>query len=64
MSDKFIRFAEVELRTGFCRAWIYHLIAKGEFPQPVKTGKRAVSFIEREVEAWIEDKIKNTPRHK
>ncbi len=27
MSDKFIRFAEVERRTGFCRAWIYHLIA-------------------------------------
>lgn len=64
MSDKFIRFAEVEHRTGFCRAWIYHLIAEGEFPRPVKTGKRAVSFIEREVDAWIEDKIKNTPRHK
>ncbi|EAA5869169.1 AlpA family phage regulatory protein, partial [Salmonella enterica subsp. enterica serovar Okatie] len=38
MSDKFIRFAEVERRTGFCRAWIYHLIAQGEFPRPIKTG--------------------------
>ncbi|MDM2737187.1 AlpA family transcriptional regulator [Citrobacter sp. Ct235] len=60
MSDKFIRVAEVEHRTGFRRAWIYRLIAQGEFPRPVKTGKRAVSFIEREVDAWIEDKI-NTP---
>ncbi|UTJ45795.1 AlpA family phage regulatory protein [Atlantibacter subterranea] len=63
MSDRFIRFAEVEHRTGFRRAWIYHLIAEGEFTRPVKTGKRAVSFIEREVDAW-EDKIKNTLRHK
>lgn len=51
MSDRFIRFAEVEHRTGFRRAWIYHLIAEGEFTRPVKTGKRAVSFIEREVDA-------------
>ncbi|MDN8600268.1 AlpA family phage regulatory protein [Citrobacter sp. S2-9] len=46
MSDKFIRFAEVEHRIGFCHAWIYHLIAQGEFPWTVNTGKRAVSFIE------------------
>lgn len=64
MPDKFIRFAEVEHRTGFCRAWIYHLIAEGEFTRPGKTGKRAVPFIERKVDAWIEDKIKNTPHHK
>ncbi|EBU2783630.1 AlpA family transcriptional regulator, partial [Salmonella enterica] len=56
MSDKFIRFAEVEHRTGFCRSWIYHLITQGEFPRPVKTGKQAVSFIEREVHIWIENK--------
>ncbi|EAA8321591.1 AlpA family transcriptional regulator [Salmonella enterica subsp. enterica serovar Oranienburg] len=64
MSDRFIRFAEVEHRTGFCRAWIYHLIAPGEFPRPVKMGKRAVSFIEREVDAWIENKINNKSSYK
>lgn len=64
MSDKFIRFAEVERRTGFCRAWIYHLIAQGEFPRPIKNGQRAVSFIERKVDAWIEGKINNTNSHK
>lgn len=64
MSDKFIRFAEVEHRTGFCRSWIYHLIAQGEFPRPVKTGKRAVSFIEREVDTWIENKINNKDSYK
>lgn len=64
MSDKFIRFAEVEHRTGFCRSWIYHLIEQGEFPRPVKTGKRAVSFIEREVDTWIENKINNKSSYK
>ncbi|EBS7636704.1 AlpA family phage regulatory protein [Salmonella enterica] len=64
MSDRFIRFAEVEHRTRFCRAWIYHLTVPGAFPRPVKTGKRAISFIEREVDAWIEDKINNTGSHR
>ncbi len=64
MSDRFIRFAEVEHRTGFCRVWIYHLIALEEFPRPVKTGKRAVSFVEREVDTWIERKINNKASYK
>ncbi len=55
MSDKFIRFAEVERRTGFCRAWIYHLIAQGEFPRPIKRATCRI-FIERKVDAWIEVK--------
>ncbi|EPT5087413.1 helix-turn-helix transcriptional regulator [Salmonella enterica subsp. enterica] len=39
------------------------MIAQGEFPRPVKTGKRAVSFVEREVDAWIENKISNSTSH-
>lgn len=57
MSEKLIRFPEVERRTGFCRSWIYKLIAKGEFPVFVKTGGRAVAFVESEVDAWVTAQI-------
>lgn len=56
MSEKLIRFAEVERRTGFSRAWLYKLINRGEFPRPRRTGARSVSFLESEINAWIQSK--------
>lgn len=29
-------------------------VARGDFPRPVKIGRRAVAWSEREVQAWIE----------
>ena len=57
MGERLIRFDEVMKRTGFCRAWIYKLKARGEFPRTVHTGRRCVAFIESEVDSWIENKI-------
>ena len=39
--------------TGFCRAWIYELMKRGDFPQARKIGIRAVGWDSLEVEAWI-----------
>lgn len=58
-----IRMREVLNRTGFCRAWIYHLIGQRRFPESVKTGERSVAFIESEIDEWIENLI-NTSRKK
>ncbi|RBP62495.1 AlpA family transcriptional regulator, partial [Brenneria salicis ATCC 15712 = DSM 30166] len=33
---RFIRLPEVLERTGFCKAWIYRLISRGQFPAPIK----------------------------
>ncbi|MGC7979920.1 helix-turn-helix transcriptional regulator, partial [Salmonella enterica] len=35
---RFIRLPEVINRTGYGKTWIYHLIKRGEFPEPIKTG--------------------------
>ncbi|ECC1758079.1 AlpA family phage regulatory protein, partial [Salmonella enterica subsp. arizonae] len=43
---KLIRLSEVIRRTGFGKTWIYTLIKTGRFPSQVKTGVRAVAFIE------------------
>ncbi|HHS7464922.1 TPA: helix-turn-helix transcriptional regulator [Salmonella enterica] len=54
---KLIRLSEVIRRTGFGKTWIYTLIQTGRFPSQVKTGVRAVAFIESEIEAWIDNAI-------
>lgn len=56
----FIRLPEVIKRTGFGKTWIYELIKAGRFPSQVKTGIRAVAFIESEIDEWIEATIRNS----
>lgn len=51
---RFIRLPEVLNRTGLCKAWIYRLISRNEFPAPVKLGERAIAFVESEIDEWIE----------
>lgn len=48
-----MRIKEVQQRTGYCRAWIYHLVKNADFPKPIKLGPRASGFIESEVDGWI-----------
>ena len=57
MNETLIRFAEVRRRTGFSKTWIYRLISEGRFPTPVRTGTRAVVFVESEIDAWIAARI-------
>ncbi|WP_168403166.1 helix-turn-helix transcriptional regulator [Erwinia amylovora] len=45
---KLIRLPEVMNRTGFGKTWIYKLIKAGHFPAQIKTGIRAIAFIESE----------------
>ncbi|EPH4736771.1 TPA: helix-turn-helix transcriptional regulator, partial [Escherichia coli] len=54
---------EVLHRTGYGKAWIYHLINQNRFPSPVKIGARSVAFIESEVDEWIQLTIENSRKH-
>jgi prophage regulatory protein len=56
---KLIRLPEALAKTGLTRTRAYVLIAKNQFPQPVKIvpGGRAMAFPESEVDAWIADRI-------
>lgn len=51
------RVQQVTAATGFTRAWIYKLMARGEFPQAHKIGTRAVGWDSAEVDAWIDAKM-------
>lgn len=58
-----IRLPEVIKRTGISRSSIYRLVNKNKFPAPVKISEKAIAFIEREVNDWIENLI-NSSRNK
>ncbi len=40
-------------RTGLGRSSVYALIAKGQFPAPIKLSARSVGFIASEIDDWI-----------
>jgi prophage regulatory protein len=54
---KLLRRPEVESKTGMRRSSLYDAIARGEFPPPVKIGKRASAWLEADIERWIADRI-------
>ena len=51
---RLLRSAEVEEICGFRRQWLYKLIRKNKFPEPVRIGARAVRWRSDEVRDWID----------
>ena len=56
-TTRLIRMPEVLSKTGYQKSWVYRLISENQFPKPIKLGRRAVAFIEIEVDEWILQKI-------
>jgi prophage regulatory protein len=56
---RILRLDEVEAKSGFKRAHIYALMKKGEFPQALRLGVRAVGWDSAEVDHWISERLKN-----
>jgi len=54
---RILRRDEVEAKTGFKRAHIYNLMKKGEFPQAMRIGVRAVGWDSVEIDQWIADRL-------
>lgn len=48
---------EVLRRVQRSKAWLYKQLSKNTFPRPVKIGTRAISFVESEVDLWIQKQI-------
>jgi prophage regulatory protein len=41
----------------FSRQWIAKLVARGEFPAPIKLGEQSVAFVESEVDEWLTRRV-------
>ena len=62
MVPRILRRQHVEAQTGLSRSNIYDLIAREEFPRPIKIGARAVGWIEKDIVDWINSKIEAAQR--
>ena len=57
MANRFLRFPEVSRITGMKRGLAYMLMARGEFPKPIKISERSSAWLESDIEAWQEARI-------
>lgn len=54
---RMLRLPIVAERTGLARSSIYRAMEEDGFPRPVRVGRRAVAWVESEVEAWLDRKL-------
>ena len=56
-SHRILRWPELKNTVGYSRTNIYYLMQKGDFPQAIKLGGRAIGWLESEVNEWINDRV-------
>ena len=54
--DRILRLPEVRRTTGMSRSAVYVMVSAGEFPKPVRIGRRAVGWRESDVQAWLDSR--------
>lgn len=63
MASNSLRLPEVSKRTGLCGGAIWAKTNPNNsrydpsFPKPIKIGKRAVAWLENEIDAWLDTRI-------
>ena len=54
MVPQIFRRRQLEERLGLTRSSIYKMMDDGEFPRPMKIGRRAVGWRADEIAQWLE----------
>ncbi len=57
MDKRIIRLRHVTELTGLSKSSIYLYISKGEFPKSISLGAKSVGWLEKDVIAWIDNKL-------
>ena len=60
-----LRLPAVIGRTGLSRSTIYQQMSIKQFPRSIKLGPRAVGWVEKEIDDWLERKVNlsRKPKH-
>ena len=56
---KFIRRNKVQHITGLSRSSIYAMVSDGTFPKQIKIGRRAVAWVEADIDDWMLSRVKS-----
>ena len=58
LPEQLLRITNVQARTGLSRASVWRLVRDATFPAPVRIGRRAVAWLDTEIDSWIADCVK------
>lgn len=53
-----LRLPMVMQITGLARSTIYKLISQNQFPVPIRLSKRAVAWLQSEIENWVSSRVR------
>ncbi len=53
-----LRLPMVMRITGLARSTIYKLIAQDQFPVPIRLSKRAVAWLQSEIDGWVSSRVR------
>lgn len=56
MNERIFRRPDVEQLVGLSRSTLYAMMAEGTFPKPLRLGKRAVGWRERDLRHWLDSR--------
>ena len=60
MTHVILRLPTVKTRTGLSRSTIYLRISRGEFPDSISLGGRAVGWVEKDINDWLDQRIEDS----
>ena len=55
MVPRILRRHQLEATLGLSRSSIYQMMASGDFPKPLKIGRRAVGWRAEDIEKWLDN---------
>jgi prophage regulatory protein len=58
MIEKIYRLPDVMAATGLCRSAVYAQLKEGQFPEPVRIGRRAIGWKETDLVEWVNTRSK------
>lgn len=58
MTNTVLRLPAVIEATALSKSTLYAMIQDGDFPRPMRLGKRAVGWREADIEAWLNSRSK------
>jgi prophage regulatory protein len=58
LADALLRLPTVQAVVGLSKTTIYTLVARGDFPEPIRRGKRCTRWRSADVTAWLQAQCK------
>lgn len=56
------RLPKMLARTGLTKSTAYREIKSGRFPKPIRISKRAVGWLDSQIDEWIEQAVRDAVR--